>query len=233
MLLHGLDSAVGGTERAAGKCRVPPRRETVQADVDRREVSDGAAEKRQRAAQDVGGFLGVCQPGVELGQELEAAAGYHLRGGLRRDVHDPFDETVAPMHRRVGEREVALLEEAPPVERDVLVLDPGRPLPTRHALHHGTDLVPHLRKHLTRGRAQSLGVLVGDQRDIRLVVDHDELRPPQERHGKAGVRHQVDGVEQRLAPGRDVAEWGACPVDLTVGLGQGPERVEECAHAEM
>ena len=59
-------------------------------------------------------------------------------------------------------------------------------------------------------------VLVGDQVGVGGVVEHDELRPPQQRDGEPGVENHVEGPGQRAAPSSRRAQRGGRPVDGVV-----------------
>jgi hypothetical protein len=193
----------------------------------RREVGGVGPQRLQAALEDLVG-------GVERGQHLaQPAQGAqpppvdHLTGGLRGDVHHAFDDAARTADGRVGEREVGLLEAAAAHERHGLVLDVVRAPAGQHGLHHRADRVPGLREDLAGRGAERRGVLVGDQRDVGLVVDEDELRPPQQRHGELGVQREIDGVAQRRGPRGDRPERRGLPVNFLVRASQSTGALEE------
>ena len=214
------------------RCRGQPRiaaggRRVGDADRDRRQVARVGREHGQRPEDDVGGVLDVGQPLAEAAQQLDPAAVDDLLGRLGRDVHAPLDRAVGGEDRGVGEREVALLQEAAPRQRDGLVLDPGRAVPGEDRGHHRPDHVPGLGEHLARRRAQRRRMLAPDERRVGLVVDQHELRAPEQGDGKPRVQREADGVAQRQRPEPDRAQWRRRPVDGCVGAAQRARGVEE------
>ena len=225
-----LDGLPGERRPPDGQARHVRTRSPGQPDVDRTEVTCRGLQQRQCDPRDLVDVLHVGQTVGEPAEQRDAAAGDHLGGGLRRDVHHALDRAGGSADRRVGEGEVALLQEAAAVQGDGLVLDPGGSPPGHDRLHHRPDQVPGLREDLVRRPSEGARVLVGDQRHVRLVVDESELRSPEERDREARVGHDVDDAEQRLVPLRDVTERCGPPVDRLVDLRQRPEAAEQCAH---
>ncbi len=197
-----------------------------EADVDVGQVAGGGPQQRERPGRYLADVLHVGEIRGQAAEQLEPAAHDDPRGGLGGDVEDALDPAVVAVDRRVGEREVALLQEPGPLQRQQRVLHPGRPGPVEDTLQHRPDDVPGLGEDLSARPPEGTRVLLRDHLDVCLVVDEHELRSPHERDGEAGVQGQADRVAQRRAPRGRCPQRCRVPVQGRVQLAQGA-RVEE------
>ena len=126
---------------------------------------------------------------------------------------------------------MALLQEAaaPKWHRDVTDQD-GR-LAREDRVQHRADHVERLGSRLVHGSPEGGRVLVADECDEGLVVDHPQLGTPEQADGERCVHHQVDGAQQGGAPPRHRTQRGGRPVDGLVGRRHRAELPGEDVHA--
>ncbi len=137
--------------------------------------------------------------GSDVVEDRQAPGTQDLGGG-----HGEHGEHAAGLvsvgHRGVGEGEEALLRAVAPLQHERQVLVPRGLAPLEHRPLHRTDRVPDLRELLGQRTAQRVGVLLPQHRHVGVVVEHDELLAPGERHRVLAAQHHAHGRAQDGRP---------------------------------
>ncbi len=150
---------------------------------------------------------------TEVAQNAQPALAEHPLGRLDDRDEDAADRSVLVADRAVGEREVAFLDIAVAVERQQLV-DEGTGLAGRkHPVEHRPDEVPDLGESVGGARTERARMLGrAENRPVGVIVELDELRPPGDVHGIAGVQQDAERRPQALRPALDRPERRRRPV---------------------
>ena len=198
--------AAGATEHEAPPLGV--------CDVEQREREVARATRQARSRGRAGLIVGPRVGGArrEIAEHRELALPDDPLRGLGHCAEDSSHPARLVADRTVGEREVALLREAPPVEREHEVLEVAGLPALQHVVEHGADGAPYLRPALPTRLAHRPRVLVPEDRLVGVVVEHDQLRAPPQEHREAGVQADADGGLQTLRPHLCRAERGPGPV---------------------
>jgi hypothetical protein len=102
-------------------------------------------------------------------------------------------------------------QNAMPVQDPLAVFQDHR-LAREHTQVERPGDLPDLVPALSRGLAQAGRVLQSHERRIGIVVDLDELWPPQQVHRERRRKNQMDEALQTLGPGGDGTEGRGSPV---------------------
>lgn len=137
--------------------------------------------------------------------------GAHRFGGLGGGAVEARDPARRVAQRRPGEGEVAHRPVGPPPRERRRPVDEVLRLARQHGLRERAVLVPDLREEVGVRRAETAWVLGAEDRDIAVVVERGERRPPgdvdrlprgKEEFGRGpqGRRPGLNGSERRLSP---------------------------------
>ena len=210
-IFREADHAPQGERGAVGVARV----DECEGDVEG--VSADRVDERARGILDA---PRVARAEGEIAEQLEAPLTEDLLGHLAADAEHPADDARVVLDGAVREAEVRFLAVAGALERQLLRGDPVRHTGRHHSVDHRADGVPRFRLRLADRAAEGVRVLVADQADVRVVVDLDQLRPPEEDHRVARREQRLDRAAQILRPRRHRPDWCLRPV----------ERAHACAH---
>ena len=152
---------------------------------------------------------------AELAERLQPPGPDHLVGDLGAGAEDALDRAaVGREDRAVGEADVDLLAREVPLEEEQEVVRPGRRPGAADALEHRPDGVPDLGPDLPRPAARGCpGAWPAEERDVGVVVEDVQVRPPPDQDGEAGGEAEADGGPQVLRPATGRAEVGRRPVE--------------------
>ena len=206
--------------------------------VDQRERDVGGARRQHVRRSHAGDVHGPRIGGGdgEVAQRPQAPFADHAGRRLGAGAEHAADAARFVGHGAVGEREVDLLAEPAALHEQHQVVGVGR-VAGEGAGHERLDVAPDLRPDLAGRPAQRPRVLVAGDRPVAVVVDLDELRPPEHEHGVAGVEQDAEGGLQALRPGLRRAERRPRPVlgadqraQLTATLQERRDVRRACGH---
>ena len=178
-----------------------------------RDVGLGPAQRL--TDQGAGFFHRACRARLraQVLQHSQPAGADDPLGGLGYRGEYGADAAVIVMQRAVGVRPVGLFPVAVPAHRQQQVFRPGRLAGLQHAVQHRPDGGPDVGPH-AGARLVQRGVLAAHQWQIRVVVDHPEVRSPPDDHREPGGQADPGGDAQAGRPLRGRPERGAGPVVL-------------------
>ena len=150
---------------------------------------------------------------AEPTQGREPPLAEHAFGGLRANVEGALDGlAIVREDRAVAEGDVDLLERQAPREKQLHVLDPGRPAGPDLVVHR-PDRGPDLAPSLAARRPEHGGVLgLAEEGDVGIVVDEPQLRPEPEEDRERRVEAEPHRRLDRGGPGLRRPERGGRPV---------------------
>jgi len=190
-LLGKADHAAQGERRTVGVARVDER----EGDVER--VGPDRCYEGVRSVFDA---ARVARTEREIAQQLESPLAEDLLGHLAADAEHAADDARVVLDGAVREAEVRFLAIARALEGELLCGDPVGDAGGHHGVDHRADGVPRFRLRLADRAAEGVRVLVADQADVRVVVDLDQLRPPEQDHRVARREERLDRAAQTLGP---------------------------------
>ncbi len=163
-------------------------------------------------------LLGVGPRRLALGEEPRPLGLRLAPGDLRAHVEQRHEDAAhlarLVAHRHEGERDRHVVRRrlgpAPPERVDLLGLRDRLTRP--HAIVHRLGEVAHLGPARVRGLPEPLRMLAAEERDVAIVVELDELRPPEDDGGEAEGEHGRGRRAETLRPRLDGSERGGGPV---------------------
>ncbi len=157
--------------------------------------------------QQVGGqgacFLSAGGPGensAELADGDQPAFAEHSPGRFCRHPQNSPDASLLVVDRAEGEREVGLFNVAVTLQHQQEVLGPARLALAEHAFQHVADGGPELGEGLRGRLPDGRGMLVAQQGNRGVVVDHGQLRSPEDGQGGSGQQDHAHRRAQRAGP---------------------------------
>ena len=123
-------------------------------------------------------------PRCQVAHGAHAALAQHAPGGLDAGDEDAADAVILLADRAVREGEVALLGEAVPAERKHQIVRVHRAARFHDAAEHRSDHVADFHPAFEQRLAERIGVLRAKDRDVAVVVEHDQLGSPAHQHGE-------------------------------------------------
>lgn len=152
-------------------------------------------------------------PCRQLPKRPQAALADDPHGRLDDGVEDAIDRPALAPDRAERVVEVTLLRVAVAAHRQQLVAAAGSLAGRHHPREQRADDVPDLRPHLAGRPSQRPGVLLTRDGTPVVVVEQDEVAPPVDGNGEAGVEADAQGRAQALRPPLGGAERGERPVE--------------------
>ncbi len=177
-----------------------------------RHVLPRPRQRRQRGVHDGGLRVGRGERIAQRGERLQPPRPDHALARLvHRGEHARHLARVAA-DRAEGVREVGLLEEAAALQQQRLVLGPGGLRRLDDPLQHRPDLVPDLRPDVAQRHPHRRRVLGAQHRHVGVVVDRDQVGPPEDADPVARLEADRRRRLQRPRPAVDPAQRGAAPL---------------------
>jgi hypothetical protein len=162
---------------------------------------------------------------AEVAQCCEPALADDAPGRLADDAEDAADLAGFVAHRVVRNVEVGFLDVAVALDDEQQVRCPERIARVHDAGQQWLQHVPQLTPAFPAGQAQHPRVLAAEHRSVRVVVNGDEIGPPEE-HDLGPRRQQVaDAATQALRPVVDGTERRRRPI-------LGPDQSAQLAAAD-
>jgi len=167
-------------------------------------------------AADVGGAGSFSQ----IAQCAQTPLADHLAGVLLNGREDAAYTAGFVADGAVRKGEIAFFRIAVPLQLQQKIVRPRR-LAARHdAFHHGTDNVPDLGPDLASRRSQGVWMLVANDGEAGVVIEHDEVIAPPDEDGETRAQAGGNRGLQRLWPLLERSERRFRPVAQT----------HECSH---